>query len=73
MEVKTRATDRFGDPWQAVNRAKRKKLASLATYYLKHHGMDDRPYRFDIVSIVWPAGWFSRPRIEHFESAFVPE
>ncbi|MEY3399512.1 MAG: hypothetical protein RL220_2106 [Bacteroidota bacterium] len=70
VEVKTRRTETFGDPWEAVNRKKRKKIITAADHYIRLNQSEEK-IRFDIVSIVWPFG--SRPKITHIEQAFYPE
>jgi putative endonuclease len=69
VEVKTRTGHEAGHPSEAVTPAKQRKLTSLALQYLKAHGLLNRPARFDVVSVTWPAGE-PKPRIEHFRNAF---
>lgn len=53
IEVKTRSSDAFGEPIDAVDRAKQKRLIRLANYYLfKKKVSDALPCRFDVVSIL---------------------
>lgn len=51
VEVKTRRTrlGPQGTPGEAITRAKRRQLVSLAQAYLAHHALDDVPCRFDLV------------------------
>jgi len=50
IEVKTRESLEYGQPFESVNSRKRKKLAAVATLYLKK--FDELPQcRFDVVSI----------------------
>ena len=67
-EVKTRMTDYFGYPEEAVSKAKQKQLQKAADYYVVNHapGAD---VRFDIVAIVL-AG--NKEEIHHIEDAFWP-
>ena len=51
VEVKTRRGTAFGQPEEAVTRAKRRKLAEVASYYLDMHHAGDRPWRIDVVAI----------------------
>jgi putative endonuclease len=55
VEVKTRSSTAFGDPAEAVGRAKSARLRRLALRWLEAH-RDEQPYpaelRFDVVSIV---------------------
>jgi putative endonuclease len=66
VEVKTRSSDLFGSPAEAVGLKKQRLLIAAAEAYLEEKGLD-REVRFDILSITHdnPA-----PRIEHIEDAF---
>jgi len=69
VEVKTRQSHDAGLPAEAVDEAKQRKLTKLAVTFLKRHGLLERPARFDVVAVTWPAGkWF--PAIEHIRNAF---
>ena len=69
VEVKTRQSHDAGLPAEAVDEAKQRKLTRLAVTFLKRHGLLERPARFDVVAVTWPAGkWF--PAIEHIRNAF---
>jgi len=52
VEVKTRATDEFGPPEQAVNPEKRRHLMRVAREYARKTNTPWEHMRFDIVSIV---------------------
>jgi putative endonuclease len=69
IEVKTRATDDDGQPSEAVDAAKQRRLTRLALAFLKHHGLLENSARFDVIAITWPPGGW-RPRIEHIKNAF---
>jgi putative endonuclease len=51
-EVKTRSTDRFGDPSYAVNYAKRARIRRLAAAWLAANGVRAHEIRFDVVSVL---------------------
>jgi len=69
LEVKTRSSDDFGPPQSAVTAAKQKRLARLALYYLKHHGISKRDCRFDVVAVrLTPGGKLLK--IELIKNAF---
>lgn len=69
VEVKTRSSDRWGSPAEAVDLQKQRRLTRLAVTYLKRHGLLEYPARFDVVAIIWPEDRW-RPLIEHFKNAF---
>lgn len=69
VEVKTRSSVAFGDPAEAVNRAKALRLRRLAVRWLAEH--PERrcaELRFDVVAIVRraPGG----PTVRHIRAAF---
>jgi len=52
-EVKTRATNAFGEPSEAVGWKKQRRIRQLAAVWLMQHPYDGaRDVRFDVVSIV---------------------
>ena len=52
IEVKTRTSEAFGLPLEAVSRAKQRKLSQMALSYLKSKNLLDERARFDIVSLI---------------------
>ena len=71
VEVKTRRSDRRGDPAEAVDRDKRRRVTRAALAYLKRHELLEYPCRFDVVAIVWPAD--GKPQLTHYRDAFEAE
>ncbi len=71
VEVKSRASDRHGEGFEAVDETKQTKMARTALNYLKHNDLLECAYRFDIISMLWPAG-VKKPQIEHYRNAFQP-
>lgn len=69
VEVKTRSTDAFGNPLDAVNPRKRQKLIRAAHLFIVLHNYSLEP-RFDVVSIVEIEN--APSKIFHFEEAFYP-
>jgi len=65
VEVKTRASEDFGRPAAAVNRAKRKKLSRAAIHFMKRHKLRPPYIRFDIVEVIG-----GKPEIRHIQNAF---
>ena len=67
VEVKARKTNAFGQPEQAVDAKKIKRLARAADSYVKSLGVS-APLRFDIVSIIGDQK--EAQTIEHIVDAF---
>lgn len=68
VEVKTRATDFFGTPEEAVTPAKQNHLIEGADYYIQKHEIDLEA-RFDVIAIVLNK---QNLTINHFKAAFYP-
>jgi putative endonuclease len=51
VEVKTRSSDAFGRPGEAVNKDKKKKLWKTAHMYMRQLGNTDLRFRFDVVEV----------------------
>ena len=51
-EVKTRATNAFGSPAEAVNHLKRQRLRVLASKWIAESPIRPREIRFDVAAIV---------------------
>lgn len=68
VEVKTRTSDRFGVPAEAVTLHKQAKVRMMADDYLLRKGLADCPCRFDVVAVTMPCG--GRPVIEIVQNAF---
>ncbi len=69
VEVKTRSTDVFGNPEEAVTLKKQKHLIDGADFYIQENEID-LGCRFDVVSIILNA---NRKDIKHIKNAFYPE
>jgi len=71
VEVKTRHSVEQGQPYEAINSWKIRKLSQMATYYLKHkcHSLEILS-RFDVISIVYDKNNFPSPSIQHIKNAF---
>ena len=50
-EVKTRASTRFGSPFEAVTLTKQRRLRNLALRWLAEHRAHGRTLRFDVASV----------------------
>lgn len=68
VEVKTRSSNQFGEPEDAVDYKKEKDLIRLANVYLENLQIEVLS-RFDIISIILSD---SESNITHFEDAFSP-
>ena len=66
VEVKTRSSEDFGRPMEAVDQKKRRLTLHGAMAWLKLLGMPDITYRFDVVEVVMK----EPPEIRHIENAF---
>ena len=67
-EVKTRRSNRFGAPAEAVVATKVRRLRRLAAQWLDETGVRPAEVRFDVVSVLpQPAG---AARVEHVRGAF---
>ena len=62
-EVKTRTTEQFGSPFEAVTSAKRRRLRRLATLYLLEAAPSSTVVRLEVVAV-------QDGRVEVLESAF---
>ena len=68
VEVKTRATDYFGDPEDAVDYKKRRRIVESADAYIEERDLDIE-VRFDIVAILKINGGL---KLRYIEDAFLP-
>jgi putative endonuclease len=65
VEVKTRRSNAYGDPAQAITRAKARHLALAAREYLGHQMVP--AVRFDVVAILHSDG--ETPQVELYKNA----
>lgn len=66
IEVKTRDSIEYGLPFEAVNNAKKRKIANVALLYLKRL-REIPPCRFDVVSICFEQ---NNPEFKLIKDAF---
>jgi putative endonuclease len=66
VEVKTRSSDFFGSPEEAVDNRKQRFLSDAAEAYIRTRNIDTN-IRFDVVSIILRQGYQS---IDHIVDAF---
>lgn len=68
VEVKSRTTDIFENPEDAVSKKKIRMIIDAAEAYLDQYNLDIE-VRFDVIAVLFQSG--SAPEIEHFEDAFI--
>jgi len=66
VEVKTRGSEDFGPPFDAVDKKKRRRIVRGAMAWLRMLDMPDITFRFDVVEVI--AG--NPPEIRIIENAF---
>ena len=52
VEVKTRSSNKYGTPSEAVGYKKQKKYRDIANFYLKTKGNDDTVISFAVVEVI---------------------
>lgn len=67
-EVKTRSSDSYGTPGEAVDDTKAARIRRLAREWRTQHNVTHIETRYDIVSIVWPPG--ETPQVNHLKGVF---
>jgi len=67
VEVKTRRSDRFGQPSEAILPSKQRQISKVALSFLKERRLLDKKARFDVVSILYSE---DNPRLNLIKNAF---
>lgn len=52
IEIKTRSSNLFGLPFEAVGRKKQRKIMRIAEFYLAENSCFESSVRFDVVSVL---------------------
>ena len=52
VEVKTRSSLQYGNPAEAVNYHKQKKIRQVAECYLQQNKLEDADMRFDVIEVL---------------------
>lgn len=52
VEVKTRSSNKFGLPEEAVNRRKQRQMTKVAQFYLSGKKLFNSPARFDVAAVL---------------------
>ena len=69
VEVKTRSSAKYGEPKEAVNFHKQKKILSVAKYYLAKQ-KEDTLCRFDVIEVKYNKENNKVTEINHIKDAF---
>ena len=67
IEVKSRQTDKFGLPQEAIFASKQRKISKVALSFLKENNLFDKKARFDVVSVIYSE---EKPRLDLIKNAF---
>lgn len=67
VEVKTRSSDQWGNPEEAVSKGKIKRIVEAADFYVKEFDIE-LPVRFDVIAAIWIGKEF---KIDHIDDAFL--
>ena len=70
VEVKTRKSDRYGRPVDAVRRKKRERLEKCALRYVKRHHLRPEFIRFDVIEVIGEVRWLAQAQVTHLENVF---
>lgn len=70
VEVKTRSTEDFAEPEDAITTSKKQRMSRAAQYFLNSYNIENRPCRFDVVTI--KIDQMGRETVKHYENAFTP-
>lgn len=68
IEVKTRASNQYGSPFEAVTVKKQRQLLKIANDYLMRNKLLDALCRFDVVAVMLVHGY--APRVDVIVNAF---
>ena len=67
IEVKTRQSDRFGLPAEAISESKQRQISKAALIFLKEKKLLDKKARFDVISVFYSK---DAPRLDLIKDAF---
>lgn len=70
VEVKTRSTEDFAEPEDSITYSKKQRMSRAAQYFLNAHKIENRPCRFDVVTI--KIDQMGRETVKHYKNAFTP-
>lgn len=64
VEVKTRSSNFYGKPAEAVNEVKKKHIYKTTKYYLYIHNLENAFVRFDVIEVCFKCGKY---RLRHLK------
>ena len=68
IEVKTRAGNSYGSPFDAISKRKQRRMMVIAEYFLNAYSGCEQDVRFDVIGIEY---FIDRPyQLEHLVDAF---
>ena len=67
VEVKTRTSDLYGTPQDAITQNKRRRIIRSSLVYLTEKDLLDRDWRVDMVAILCGRNWVVT-NVEHYEN-----
>lgn len=67
VEVKTRSSNKWGNPEEAISDSKIRKIVAAADFYVKEKEIN-LPIRFDVISVIWNN---DKSTINHIDDAFL--
>jgi putative endonuclease len=70
VEVKTLRSDTLEQPHERIRSAQERRLLRAARSFLAERRCADRPCRFDVVAVTWPAD--GPPQVTHHADAILP-
>jgi putative endonuclease len=70
VEVRSRSDTAHGHPAETVGPTKQRRIAELATAYIRRHRLEDQSVRIDVVAVTFPAEPGEKPMVEHYQNAF---
>lgn len=69
IEVKSRKSNKYGLPEEAITPIKKKKIIKVAQFYIKKKQIKNKLFRFDVISIKFDR--YLLREIRHITNAFI--
>ncbi len=67
VEVKTKTGDRFGEPWEMIDKRKIEQVKKMAQVYLTEKDLNESACRVDVIGVWLKEGTEEVEKIEHWE------